>query len=195
MDFRVVLVFCGIGAVFWAMARWQQALQVALVLVVVEGAIRKWLVPGAQDLVYFAKDAVLLGVYAGFLRSRERQRYKPPPLPALRIALIAGAGFGLIEMFNPELPNLLVGILGFKAYFFYVPLLYVMPAAFSSDVELARFLRRYCLLSIPVGLLALAQFFSPASSPLNTYARGGEGDASYVSTFGSSTFVRVTATF
>src|SRR5436305_552286 len=194
MDFRAVIVVFGLAATFWAMIRWKQAVQAAMVLVILEGAIRKWLFPGAQDLVYFAKDVILLGVYAGFLRSRERARYKPPSMPALWIALAAGAGLGLLEVFNPDLPNLLVGILGFKAYFFYIPLLYVMPAAFSSDVELARFLRRYALLAIPVGLLALAQFFSPASSPLNTYARGGEGDASYVSTFGSSTFVRVTAT-
>jgi len=197
MDSRTILVFCGFGAIFWAMARWKQALQVAMVLVVLEGAIRKWLFPGAQDLVYFAKDVVLLGGYAGFLRSRERARYRAPSMPALRIALVVGAGFGLLEIFNPYLPNLLVGALGFKAYFFYVPLLYVMPAAFSSDVELARFLRRYSMISVPVGFLAMAQFFSPASSPLNTYARGSEGGGAgdYITTFGSSSFVRVTGTF
>ncbi len=86
-----------------------------------------------------------------------------------------------------------MGIFGFKAYFFYVPLLFVLPAAFPSDAALYRFLRRYALISIPVGLLAMAQFFSPASSFLNTYARSNE-DA-YVATFGSSTYVRVTATF
>src|SRR3954471_3408800 len=105
MDSRSIVIFFGFAAVFWAMARWKQALQVALVLVILEGAIRKWLFPGAQDLVYFAKDAILLGVYAGFLRSRERVRYRPPSLPALRIALVAGAGLGLLEIFNPSLPN------------------------------------------------------------------------------------------
>jgi hypothetical protein len=195
MDARSILIFFGFAVGVWAMLRWKQALQVALVLVVLEGAIRKWLVPGAQDLVYFAKDVVLLGAYAGFWRSRERVRYRPPAMPALRLALVAGAVFGLFEIFNPALPNLLVGILGWKAYFFYVPLLYVMPAAFDSDVELARFLRRYALLSIPVGLLALAQFLSPSSSALNTYARGGEAEGGYVTTFGTSAFVRVTATF
>jgi hypothetical protein len=197
MDSRTILVFFGFAAAFWAMIRWKQSLQVAMVLVILEGAIRKWLFPGAQDLVYFAKDVILLGTYAGFLRSRERTREKAPSMPALRIALVASAGFGLLEIFNPNLPNLLVGALGFKAYFFYVPLLYVMPAAFSSDVELARFLRRYTLISIPVGLLAMAQFFSPGSSPLNTYARGGDegGGGSLATTFGSSSFVRVTGTF
>jgi hypothetical protein len=195
MDSRSIVIFFGVAAAFWAMARWKQAFQLAMVLVILEGAIRKWLFPGAQDLVYFAKDVILLGCYGGFLRSRERALYKPPSVPAFRIALVAGAIFGLLEVFNPNLPNLLVGMLGFKAYFFYVPLLYVMPAAFDSDIELARFVRRYALLSIPVGLLALAQFFSPSSSALNTYARGGEAEGGYVSTFGTSAFVRVTATF
>jgi hypothetical protein len=198
MDSRSVLILLGAAAGSWALLRWKQALQVAMVLVILEGAMRKWLFPGAQDLVYFAKDVVLLGAYAGFLRSREWQRFQPPAMPALRIALVAGVVFGLFEIFNTALPNLLVGVLGWKAYFFYVPLLYVLPAAFDSDVLLARFLRRYALLSIPVGLLALAQFFSPSSSALNTYARGGEaveGAAGYVTTFGTSAFVRVTATF
>jgi hypothetical protein len=55
-------------------------------------------------------------------------------------------------------------------------------------------LRRYLLLALPVGALAVAQFFSPAGSPLNTYARSTNAMESIV-TFGSSTYVRVTATF
>lgn len=195
MDLRLLVIFAGAGVAVWSTLRWQKALQAAMVLVILEGAIRKWLLPGAQDLVYFAKDVVLLGVYMGFLRSRERRTMKPPPMPALYPLLAAAIGFGLFEVFNPDLPNILVGLLGFKAYFFYVPLLYVLPAAFSSDQALGRFLRRYALLSIPVGLLALAQFFSPASSALNAYARNAEGESGYVTTFGSSEFVRVTATF
>jgi hypothetical protein len=85
-----------------------------------------------------------------------------------------------------------VGILGFKAYFLYVPLLVILPAVFPDSASLARFLRRYVLIAIPVGLLAMAQFFSPANSFLNTYARGGVESAT---TFGSSNFVRVTGTF
>src|SRR5436309_12528661 len=111
---RLILIFFALGAASWSYARWRQAVQAAMFLVILEGAIRKWLFPGAQDLVYFAKDVVLVGCYAGFLRSRERARYKVPSMPALRIALVGGAGLGLLEIFNPALPNLLVGILGFK---------------------------------------------------------------------------------
>jgi hypothetical protein len=202
MGLRPLLFFAGAGAFLWAMARWRLAVQVVMVLLVVEGAIRKWLFPGAQDLVYLAKDVLIVGVYLGFMRERAQSRFQMPALPTLYSALGLGGLVGLLEVFNPRLPNLLVGVFGFKAYFLYVPLLFVLPAAFRTDRELILFLRRYILLSIPVGLLAVAQFFSPISSPLNTYARPEAAAAGtmtngsgYVSTFGSSEFVRVTATF
>jgi hypothetical protein len=201
MDLRSLILFAGAGALLWAITRWRHAVQVVLVLLVLEGAIRKWLFPGAQDLVYLAKDVILVGVYLGFLRSRERFRFRLPQLPVLYSALGLGVLVGLMQIFNPRLPNLLVGVFGFKAYFLYVPLLFVLPAAFPTDRQLIVFLRRYILLSIPVGLLGVAQFFSPSSSPLNTYARTEEAvgtmsnGSGYVTTFGSSEYVRVTATF
>ncbi len=191
MLIRIVLVVCGLGAAAWSYSRWRQAVQIAMVLVVLEGAIRKWLFPGAQDVVYFAKDLLLLGAYAGWLAAAKE--HPMPRLKAVKAALLLAALYGLAEILNPRLPTPLVGIFGFKAYFWYVPLLFVLPEVFADDRSLARFLRRYVLIAIPVGLLALAQFFAPASSPLNTYARPGE--EGYVSTFGSSSFVRVTSTF
>jgi hypothetical protein len=193
MNMRVLVVLAGGAAAIWAVQRWRLAVQVVMVLLIFEGAIRKWLFPGAQDLVYFAKDVLLLGVYIGFFRDLSQRRSPLPRQPILYGMLAFGALFGVLEIFNPELPNVLVGIFGFKAYFFYVPLIFVLPAAFRSDAELHLFLWRYSLLAIPVGLLGIAQFFSPSTSILNTYARSSE-DA-YVATFGSSTFVRVTATF
>jgi hypothetical protein len=196
MDLRVLIVFGGAFAALWAMANWRPAVQVVMVLLVLEGAIRKWLFLGAQDLVYLGKDVLLIGIYLGFLRQRAQLRDRPPLLPVLYTALAIGAAFGLFEISNPQLPNLLVGIFGFKAYFLYVPLLFVVPAAFDSDRDLAIFLRRYILLSIAVGALAVTQFLSPSSSALNTYARAVEGPGpGSATTFGSSEFVRVTATF
>ena len=188
----LVLLIAGAAAV-WAFRNWRRAVQAVMVLLILEGAIRKWIFPGAQDIVYFGKDLLLLGVYAGFW-TRDRPGLRPPQLQVLFGLLGAGALFGALEIFNPRLPSLLVGVLGFKAYFFYVPLFWVLPAAFPSDAELARFLRRYGLIAIPVGLLAAAQFVAPSSSVLNTYARAGT-EASDITTFGTSSRVRVTATF
>lgn len=194
MSGRHLVILAGLAALVWAFRRWRTGVQVAMVLVVFEGAIRKWLLPGSQDLVYFAKDVVLLGVYLGYLREAPRLRQRVASLPLLYPLLGMTAVFGLLQVFNPNLPSVAIGILGFKAYFFYIPLLVVMPAAFSSDAAAFRFLQRYALLAIPVGLLAIAQFFSPATSVLNSYARAA-AEGPYATTFGTSSHVRVTATF
>lgn len=194
MNLRALIVLAGAAAAIWSVRRWREAVQLAMVLVIFEGAIRKWVFPGAQDLIYFAKDVLLVGAYLGYFRDRSRLRHRMPSIPVISAVLVMSAVVGALQIFNPELPNLLVGVFGFKAYFFYTPLLFVLPAAFASDAELYTFLRRYALIAIPVGLLATAQFFSPSSSFLNTYARTSQENA-YIATFGSSTFVRVTATF
>lgn len=194
MNLRLLLIMAGVGALVWSVRRWRQAVQLAMVLLILEGALRKWVFPGAQDLIYFAKDVFLLGAYAGFLRERHRVR-TIPAAAGLTALLAAAALYGLLQVLNPLLPNILVGILGFKAYFFYVPLLWLVPATFASAADLGRFLQRYVLLSIPVGLLAMAQFVASPTSVLNTYARPGNGEMFYATTFGSSSYVRVTATF
>ena len=194
MDLRFLLILAGGAAALWAFARWRLAVQAVLVLLIVEGAIRKWVMPGAQDLVYLAKDVLLLAAYLGFWTQRHRLRDRSAHAPALWLALSLCAVFGLAQAFNPRLPNIFVGLLGLKAYFWYVPLLVVLPAVFPSDVALYRFLRRYVLLAVPVGLLASTQFLSPSSSALNAYARSAQ-ETGYVSTFGTSTHVRVTGTF
>jgi len=193
MEIRLLLIVAGIAAVFWSFRSWRQAVRLGMVLLIFEGALRKWVFPGAQDLVYFAKDVFFLGSYMGYLRARPQLRSLPLPGP-LTAGLTIAALWGFLEILNPNLPNFLVGILGFKAYFFYVPLLLVIPAAFDSDADLAQFLRRYLLIAIPVGLLAIFQFFSPPTSALNMYAWGG-GEEAYVATFGTSAYVRVTGTF
>jgi hypothetical protein len=178
----------------WALRRWRLGVRAVLYLLVLEGAIRKWLLPGDQQLVYLAKDLLLLAVYAGFLVSARRMpRARLSPMVVLPLA--ACALWGAVEIFNPKLPSVLVGVFGWKAYFLYVPLLWVVPAAFRDMADLERFARRFVYLLIPQAILGFLQFRSAASSVLNRYA-WGEAAASGVATFGEAgSPVRVTGTF
>jgi hypothetical protein len=194
MNSRLLLALAAAAAAVWAIKRWRQAIPVVMVLLIVEGALRKWVFPGAQDIVYFGKDLLLLGAYIGWFTDSGRVRLRAPAVPALTMPLAICALFGLLQIFNPKSPNLLVGVFGWKAYFFYVPLFFLVPAALPSDFQISRFLRRYVLLAIPICLLATAQFFSSGSSALNTYARQPT-EAGQISSFGSSEHIRVTGTF
>lgn len=182
-------------AMFWSYRRWWLAVRWLLVLIVVDGAIRKWVLPGQQQLVYLVKDFLVLGIYAGFLASGNRIRRVRPPA-AVVVPLIACALWGGFEIFNPRLPSLLVGIFGWKSYFWYAPLLWVVPAAFRDLSDFERFVRRYALLVLPVVALGLLQFRAPTTSVLNRYAWGEvEDTVGRVATFGQLGAARVTSTF
>ena len=191
---RILFLVAAAAVGLWSIRYWKRAVQLAMVLLIFEGAIRKWILPGAQELVYFAKDGVLVAAYIGYFSRTPSGRDQPTNRQAFLVALLVLTTLlGAVEIFNPNLPTVWLGLLGFKSYFLYIPLLWVLPEAFDRREELWRFLCSFALIGLPLGLLALLQFASPASSPLNTYAR--ETSSASVATFGTSSRVRVTATF
>ncbi|MBW4561262.1 MAG: hypothetical protein KME32_08895 [Mojavia pulchra JT2-VF2] len=166
---------------------WRRSVKAALVIVILEGVLRKWVLPQASDFIYFVKDLVLLGAYLKYYFSSE-PKY-PFKSSGFTITLLMVIGWCLAQSFNPSLGSPIVGFFGLKAYIFYIPLMWMLPSLFQSEEELYRFLRNYMLLVIPVALLAVAQFGSPSSSPINMYVGGQEATA----TAGGA--VRVTGTF
>ena len=52
--------------IFGASQNWKLSIKTILVLVVIEGGLRRWAFPGARDLIYFFKDFILIGSYLGF---------------------------------------------------------------------------------------------------------------------------------
>lgn len=176
-------VIAGLGFLHWKKAaRW------LLYWMILAGAVRKWLFPGSADAVVLASHILLLGVYARMLTNvGKRKTY------TISSAFLAYASllilWCIVSIFNPELPSIQVGLLGFLIHCFYIPLVFVIPETFSSKQDMLAFLRRYVYFSIPVLLLGAYQFFSPATSAINSYVGSG-GDIAMV-----GSHVRVTGTF
>jgi len=173
---------------------WRRSVKAALVLAVIEGAIRKWVLPQASDLVYFMKDIILLGAYARYFIFEHKSK-RAVALPGLKILLWIALILVGLQVFNIRLASAAVGMFGFKAYLLYVPLCFMLRDVFRSPEELQTFLKWYLLLVIPVGALGALQFFSPPDSPINTYVAGEDAD---IATFGGSDEIvraRITGTF
>jgi hypothetical protein len=166
---------------------WRTIIKAALVIVVIEGAIRKWLLPQASDMVYFLKDLVIFVAYCKYYLSSE-PKY-PFRLNIFNIVLLTFLVWGSVQVFTPSLGSPLIGIFGLKGYLFYVPMMWMLPFLFQSQEELYIFLRNYLLIVIPVAILAIVQFYSPVHSAINTYAGGIKADAVVDGN------ARVTATF
>lgn len=170
--------------------RW--GLGLFLVLLIYDGALRKWVLPSAEQILFIAKDALLLGLLAYVLLHRPRHK-KTAMQPTARALLLLYAVWVLLEAGNLNLPNPLVGIWGIKAHLLYASLILLLPLAFSNLDETLRWLvKAYPWITVPVCALAFVQLASPADSFINQQVRGGLEMISY---FGESGLVRVTGTF
>jgi len=182
------------GAIFlFALSylNWRRTVKAVLILVVVEGAIRKWILPQASDFIYLVKDLALLGAYARYFYSGNDSKPAEGFRGVKTLLSIATVIIG-IQVFNLNLGSVTVGVFGFKAYLLYAPLCFMMRDMFRSTEELKSFLERYLLLIIPVCLLGIVQYYSPIDSPINSYVT--EGDVAGIS-LGDLQRARITGTF
>jgi hypothetical protein len=161
-------------------------------LLVFDGAIRKWLFPGAEQIIFVVKDAVILAAFLFFF-AQQRIPSGASLAPAARLLFTVYVLWVALEAFNPRLPNILVGVWGMKSHVLYAALIPLLPMAFLDLRDLLSTLERvYPWIVIPVVSVSLFQLAAPAYSVLNQTVRGGE---EAVAVFGYAGLVRVAGTF
>jgi len=75
-----------------------------LLLLIYDGALRKWVLPSAEQLLFIAKDALLLGMLVYALLNRPRQ-INASIQPAARALFFLYAAWVLLETGNLNLPS------------------------------------------------------------------------------------------
>lgn len=64
---KVLIALLAVAGIFlFSFSNWRRAVNIAFFLIVIEGALRKWVLPQASELIYFLKDFVLLGAYVKY---------------------------------------------------------------------------------------------------------------------------------
>jgi hypothetical protein len=159
------LCFVG-GAVIVAILNdWRNGVYLFLSWLLFEDFARKFL--GNNMAIYFAKDFLLLVVYISFFtafRRKDVRLFRPPFLMPLLIFI----WFGAIQIFNPASTSIWYGLMGFKMFFYYVPLVIVGYALLNSEAELRRFFSINLVLVLIIVSLGIAQsiigpsFLNPA---------------------------------
>jgi hypothetical protein len=173
--------------------RYPVALSLLLALLIYDGAIRKWLLPNAEQLVFVAKDALLVLTLLVYLFSQRRKRRSSTMPPTVRLCIVLYSWWVILEIFNPNLPNLLVGIWGAKSHLLYAGLIILLPVAYPRLDEFFDLLEgMFPWLVIPVAALAFAQVLAPFDSILNQQVTGTDAGLAF---FGESGLVRVSGPF
>jgi hypothetical protein len=150
----VTLGFAALVVAVKILRNWRTGFYFFITWMLFEDLVRKYL--GNNLAIFFAKD-ILLGIvfvslFAAVRRGRERT-FRPMFLLPLAIFI----WLGLVQIFNQNSPHILYGLLGFKVYFYYVPLMYVGYALIHDDEDLRRFLAVNVGLGGLIALLGIIQ--------------------------------------
>src|SRR5262249_972569 len=101
---------------------WRNGVYLFLTWLLFEDFARKFL--GNNMAIYFAKDFLAFVFFICFLAAYRRRKvatFRPPFLMPLLIFV----WFGAIQVFNPASPSIWYGLMGFKMFFYYVPLVFI----------------------------------------------------------------------
>jgi hypothetical protein len=136
-------------------------------LAIFEGAIRKYIAPQLGQYIFFIRDPFL--IYAYVLAFRFGLWPRNQAFCSLSFFL---CGFGVVlfflqvAVFGLDNIRLILGVYGWRSYFFYLPLAFLIGAQFRRE-DLLRFARVTLMLAVPMGVLVLAQFAAPPNAPIN----------------------------
>jgi hypothetical protein len=150
----VALGAAGVWVAVTILRNWRLGFYFFIVWLLFEDLVRKYL--GNNLAVYFCKDVLVGLVYISFFADVRRHReklFRPPFLFFLAIFL----WLGVIQIFNQNSPHILYGLLGFKLYFYYIPLMYVSYALIRTDEDLRKFLITNVSLAGIISLIGIIQ--------------------------------------
>lgn len=162
-----------------------------LLTVIVEGAIRKWVLPEYSNQIFAIKDFILLAAFVAYIAQRPKRIPKASSLAIWIFWALMVIGFGAIGSFSLE------SLIGMRYYLAPLPLLVIVPELIRNPGDLDRAAAWAVRLAIPIGILGIVQYLSPSESRLNSYAWSTEEIGT---TFGignslSPDRARVTGTF
>lgn len=161
-----------------------------LLATVLEGGLRKWLLPAPlHSLAYISKDVLALAfiVHAGF-----RQDFKNAAVLRDRVILITAL---LLPALTLGLTWSVSGaVIVFKNAVLW-PLFAIYMAIWFDWDSLRKITKLLAILCVGMAILGVIQFQTPISSFWNRYAWHVMGRMERIATFGASSNVRATGTF
>lgn len=133
-----------------------------------EGVLRKWLLPGLANPLLIIRDPVVILIYFVAL-----YKGKFPTSGWVSFIIVLGFISGVEAVVLAHGPVVVV-IYGLRANFLHLPLMFLIPNVFS--IEDVKSMGKWLLITAaPMAVLVLLQFLSDSSSLLNTGAGGGGG--------------------
>ncbi|MBK9785791.1 MAG: hypothetical protein IPP59_17275 [Betaproteobacteria bacterium] len=164
-----------------------------VLLMVFEGAIRKWIFPFLGTPLQILRDLIPALAFIIFIGSKSLSHNfkKLSPNNVIIIPFCFYFVFSIFSSLISALDSFFVALLGIRTHFAYAPLAILIPFVLKNVSSVNVLLFRMALISVPVDILAIYQSTQSAESWLNIYGTGEEAGAF----FGDQLLVRATGTF
>ncbi|MEY2490049.1 MAG: hypothetical protein QOC70_1991 [Verrucomicrobiota bacterium] len=143
-------------------------------LLLLEGALRKWVVPQLSNPLLIIRDPVVLLIYVLALRARVFPRNGWVFSLAVIAFLSLAVSFIALWPYLPPSRIFLVSGYGFRANFLHLPLIFLMPRVLRPE-DVKRIGWWVLIILVPMSLLMVAQFRAAPDALLNRTA-SGEGE-------------------
>jgi hypothetical protein len=131
---------------------------------IVEGILRKWILPNFQTYIYFIKDFLLILIYSYAIKHNVLFNKNYSKLFIFFIIIISL--YGLIG-YQLDFQGILSYLLGLRSYWLYVPLALIAVNLFEID-DVKKFIKINIYFIIPYFILILCQSFSDDTSIINS---------------------------
>lgn len=155
------------------------------ILLIFEGALRKWFLPGLSELILIIRDplAIFLMVYTWYYRIFPSVNY------IIAIFIIGGVSF-ITTLFMGH-GNIFVSLFGARILLIHFPLIFIIGTFFNKE-DVIKMGKVIVWISIPMAVLIALQFYSPQSALVN---RGVGGSLAGAGFSGAMGYFRPSATF
>lgn len=154
-------------------------------LLIFEGALRKWFLPGLATPLLVVRDPVALYILLLALKNR----LLPINGYVVSILLVSGISFITTLLFGHQ--NLMVAIYGLRIFILHFPLMFVIGRVFTRR-DILKMGQLTLYISLPMIVLLALQFYSPQSAWVN---RGLAGDTEGAGFQGAMGYFRPPGTF
>lgn len=144
---------------FKSLDKYKKGFWIYLVLIFIEGAMRKWFMPGLSSVWMMCREPIVIWTVLSLMGTYHLKS------TVAKAFMFIGV-FMLITTMTMGHKNLGVALYGFRIWFFHIPYIFIMVAKLNRE-DLIRICQFLIIVFLPMTLLYVVQWASPSNSWIN----------------------------
>ena len=164
--------------------KYKKAFWIYLVLIFVEGTMRKWFMPGLSSAWMMCREPIVIWTVLSLMGSKYLKSSVAKSFMSIGVIM-------MLTTLTIGHQNITVALFGFRIWFFHIPYIFIMSNKLNRE-DLIRICKFLILVFIPMTVLYVMQWGAPPSSWLNASVGGIVAEEGSQAVYGA---VRPSGTF